>query len=53
MKAVLQNWQLPPIDLWAVFPAGRTVTTKARAFIAFVQEVFREKDGSVGLTFAD
>jgi len=27
---VLQDWELPRIDLWAVFPAGRTATTKAR-----------------------
>ena len=30
VKVVLQNWELPRIDLWAVFPAGRTATTKAR-----------------------
>jgi hypothetical protein len=30
---------LPHIDLWAVFPAGRTATTKARTFVSFVQEI--------------
>jgi DNA-binding transcriptional LysR family regulator len=39
VKVVLRDWQLPPIDLWAVFPAGRTATAKARAFTAFVREV--------------
>ena len=39
VQAVLADWQLPPLDLWAVFPAGRMVTTKARAFVAFVEEV--------------
>jgi DNA-binding transcriptional LysR family regulator len=39
VKAVLQNWELPRIDLWAVFPAGRTATTKARTFVSFVQEI--------------
>ena len=39
VKAVLQNWELPHIDLWAVFPAGRTATTKARTFVSFVQEI--------------
>jgi DNA-binding transcriptional LysR family regulator len=39
VKAVLADWQLPPTDLWAVFPAGRTATAKARAFVGFVQEV--------------
>jgi DNA-binding transcriptional LysR family regulator len=39
VKVVLQDWQLPRIDLWAVFPTGRTATTKARTFTQFVQEV--------------
>jgi DNA-binding transcriptional LysR family regulator len=39
VKVVLQDWELPRIDLWAVFPAGRTATAKARAFTAFVREV--------------
>jgi DNA-binding transcriptional LysR family regulator len=39
VKVVLKDWQLPRIDLWAVFPAGRTATTKARTFTQFVQEV--------------
>jgi DNA-binding transcriptional LysR family regulator len=37
--AVLTDWQLPPVDLWAVFPSGRLVTSKGRAFVAFVEEV--------------
>jgi DNA-binding transcriptional LysR family regulator len=41
VKVVLQDWKLPRIDLWAVFPAGRTVTTKSRTFTQFVQEVMR------------
>ena len=39
VKVVLQDWQLPQIDLWAVYPAGRTATAKARTFTQFVQEV--------------
>ena len=39
VKAVLQDWQLPQLDLWAVFPAGRAATTKARTFISFVEGV--------------
>jgi DNA-binding transcriptional LysR family regulator len=34
---VLQDWSLPPIDLWAVFPAGRMASAKARAFASFVE----------------
>jgi DNA-binding transcriptional LysR family regulator len=35
--AVLQEWMLPPMQLWAVFPTGRRVSAKARAFVAFVE----------------
>jgi DNA-binding transcriptional LysR family regulator len=41
---VLTDWQLPTIDLWAVYPVGRTATTKARRFIDFVDEIMREHD---------
>jgi DNA-binding transcriptional LysR family regulator len=41
VKVVLQDWELPRIDLWAVFPAGRTATAKARTFTQFVQEAMR------------
>ncbi|NVZ49118.1 LysR family transcriptional regulator [Pseudomonas sp. B6002] len=37
VKPVLQDWTLPSIDLWAVFPTGRQASAKARAFIAFVE----------------
>jgi DNA-binding transcriptional LysR family regulator len=37
VKAVLTDWELPALDLWAVFPAGRIATTKARTFISFVE----------------
>jgi DNA-binding transcriptional LysR family regulator len=40
VKVVLQDWTLPQIDLWAVFPAGRT-TAKARIFAQFVQGLMR------------
>ena len=46
VKIVLQDWELPRIDLWAVFPAGRTATTKARIFTQFVQEVMRVPSGA-------
>jgi DNA-binding transcriptional LysR family regulator len=46
VKVVLQDWKLPRTDLWAVFPAGRTATTKARTFTQFVQEVMRLPDGA-------
>ena len=37
VKAVLNDWQLPPIDLWAVFPTGRMASAKARAFVEYVE----------------
>lgn len=34
--ALLPDWKLPPIDLWAVFPTGRLPTAKASAFVAWL-----------------
>lgn len=34
--AVLGDWTLDPIDLWAVFPSGRLASAKARAFADLV-----------------
>jgi DNA-binding transcriptional LysR family regulator len=45
VKVVLRDWELPKIDLWAVFPAGRTATAKARTFTQFVQEVMGAPGG--------
>jgi DNA-binding transcriptional LysR family regulator len=39
VTALLTDWSLPTIDLWAVYPAGRLSSAKARAFAAFVQDV--------------
>ena len=49
VKKVLTDWELPLIDLWAVFPAGRTATTKARRFVDFVEEVMQADGGMTGL----
>jgi DNA-binding transcriptional LysR family regulator len=46
VKEVLWDWELPGIDLWAVYPAGRTATTKARTFTSFVQEVMHQPGGA-------
>lgn len=37
---VMEDWELPDIDLWAVFPTGRLASAKARAFADFVQGLF-------------
>jgi DNA-binding transcriptional LysR family regulator len=35
--SVLNDWSLPLVDLWAVFPAGRQASAKARALAAFME----------------
>ena len=40
VRAVLSEWSLPPLDLWAVFPTGRAATAKARAFVDFFERSF-------------
>lgn len=39
VRRVLEDWTLPPLDLWAVFPAGRMASAKAREFATFVEGV--------------
>lgn len=38
VRSVLEDWSLPPLDLWAVFPTGRQVSAKARAFAHFIAQ---------------
>ncbi|GGE16306.1 LysR family transcriptional regulator [Aureimonas endophytica] len=42
VRRVLADWSLPPVDLWAVFPAGRLTSAKAREFAGFVEEALAE-----------
>lgn len=37
VQSVLDDWSLPPVDLWAVFPTGRQASAKARAFAGFIE----------------
>jgi DNA-binding transcriptional LysR family regulator len=37
VKAVLNDWELPRVDFWAVYPTGRMASSKARAFASFVE----------------
>ena len=37
VQSVLDDWDLPPQNLWAVFPTGAIVSTKAREFVAFIE----------------
>jgi DNA-binding transcriptional LysR family regulator len=42
VQEVLEDWTLPPIELWAVFPPGRRVSAKARAFTAFIETLLAD-----------
>lgn len=33
LQLVLPDWRLPGVDLWAVYPAGRMPSARARAFV--------------------
>lgn len=37
VRAVLTDWSLPLVELWAMFPTGRQASAKARAFARFVE----------------
>jgi DNA-binding transcriptional LysR family regulator len=37
VTSVLDDWLLPQVDLWALFPAGRQASAKARALASFIQ----------------
>ena len=34
---ILDDWALPPTNLSAVYPTGRLASTRARAFVSFVE----------------
>lgn len=37
--SVLNDWSLPGLDLWALFPTGRMASAKARTFVTFVEDL--------------
>ena len=37
VRPVLTDWELPTVDMWAVFPSGRMASARARAFATFVE----------------
>ena len=39
---VLQDWGLPPMELWVIYPSGRLTSSKARAFIEWFEGVMRK-----------
>lgn len=42
---LLADWQLPAVDLWCIYPAGRLPTAKARAFTGFVEGLLKLRMG--------
>jgi DNA-binding transcriptional LysR family regulator len=38
VMSVMDDWMLPTNTLWAVYPTGRMASTKARLFVAFVED---------------
>jgi DNA-binding transcriptional LysR family regulator len=37
VEPVLVDWSLPPVEAWAIFPAGRQASSKARAFANYIE----------------
>lgn len=44
VKPVLVDWLLPPVEAWAIFPAGRQASAKARAFASFIEAKCRSAE---------
>ena len=42
--AILEDWALPSTNLSAVYPTGRLASTKARAFVSFVERFMTRPD---------
>ncbi|CAB3799585.1 HTH-type transcriptional regulator DmlR [Paraburkholderia ultramafica] len=38
VMSAMDDWELPPVNLSAVYPTGRLASTKAREFTAFVEQ---------------
>jgi len=45
VQAVLTDWSLPTVELWAVFPTGRQASAKARTFAMFVEDQLSSSRG--------
>ena len=48
VRVLLREWSLPEVELWAVHPAGRRPSAKARAFAAFVEAQVRASGVDAG-----
>jgi len=39
VMSILDEWTLPAMDLWAIYPSGRLTSAKARAFIKWFERI--------------
>jgi DNA-binding transcriptional LysR family regulator len=40
--SILEEWTLPPMDLWVIYPSGRLTSAKARAFIKWFEKLITQ-----------
>jgi DNA-binding transcriptional LysR family regulator len=38
----LEEWSLPPMELWVIYPSGRLTSAKARAFVKWFEKIIGE-----------
>ena len=50
IRAVLEDWSLPPHTLSAVYASGRRPSAKARAFVSFVEACMKEEAAAPKVT---
>jgi DNA-binding transcriptional LysR family regulator len=46
--AVLTDWEMSPVDLWALFPTGNRPSAKARAFVDFLADEINRSEPDYG-----
>jgi DNA-binding transcriptional LysR family regulator len=39
LASMLDEWTLPPMDLWVIYPSGRLTSAKARAFVKWFETI--------------
>jgi DNA-binding transcriptional LysR family regulator len=45
--SVLDQWTLPPMDLWVIYPSGRLASTKARTFVKWFEKMICDPSASI------
>jgi DNA-binding transcriptional LysR family regulator len=45
VKSVLDQWTLPLMDLWVIYPSGRLTSAKARAFVKWFEKIVESSGG--------